>query len=119
MGMSAEIIAIGPYDPDLRAHYEYDPPFYGETKVGARIVTRLFLLSEGSGASREFARLLGVDDPWDFNQHALDPARIDLKALRTFLETLPGWIDDGYADSMSALEAFVRHGYDLQFMPNG
>jgi hypothetical protein len=53
MGMSAEILALGPFDPSLVLHLPRPP---------------------------ELAHILSID-PWAIEQHHLDPARIDASAL--------------------------------------
>jgi hypothetical protein len=112
MGMYAEIVAIGSFRRDLVPFYEYPEDFYAKTLPDAFIVTHLFGIGEGSSTSRQFARFLGIDDAWDFNQHKIDPARIDMAGLSAFLGS-------EYSKDCEALRAFANAGYDLYFLPNG
>jgi hypothetical protein len=117
VGMSAEIIAIGPFDAVLLPFYEHMPHQFASVTADTRVVTRLFQIYEGSSVSTAFAALLGIDDPYDVSQHTIDRTRIDFPGLRTFLATQPGWTDD-YAHDLDALEAFSVRGHDLHFLPN-
>ena len=116
--MTAEIICIGPFDPELRQFYEHPTGNYGVGSEVVLVVTRLFLIGEGSAASRQFAEGLGISDPWDFSQHRLDIARIDFAALETILSGLEAW-ESQYRNDLEALRAFAARRHDLYFMPNG
>jgi hypothetical protein len=119
MGMFAEVLAIGGFSPELAPWMEYPESYYAHTHTGTMVVRTLFGIVEGSSASREFARLLGIDDPWDFNQHKIDPDRIDFAALRTHLSTLSEWESGDYPAHLEALVAFACARFDLYFVPNG
>jgi hypothetical protein len=82
MGTYAEIVAIGAFRRHLVRFHEYPENFYAKTLPGAFIVTRLFGIAEGSSSSVQFARFLGIEEARDFNQHKIDPARIDMAGLR-------------------------------------
>lgn len=85
MGMSADILAIGPFSADIVDTLEYPADFYSQTRPGVPVVTYLFDCMPGSSTSREFASHFGISDPWDFNQHKIDPFRVNSDALRRFL----------------------------------
>ena len=72
MGMSAEIIAVGPFSPEVAGFLGYPARLYANTREGAIVTCRLFRIAEGSTLSRQLAALLGVSDAWDFNQHQID-----------------------------------------------
>jgi hypothetical protein len=116
--MYAEILAIGPFRHDFVRFYEYPEIYYSKTLPGTCIVTHLFGISEGTSLSCEFARFLGIDDAWDFNQHKIELTKIDTEGFRVFLQTLSAWEEDHSRD-LEALVAFVNAGYDLYFLPNG
>ena len=63
--------------------------------------------------------LLVSKTPWDFNQHKINPLRIDFQGLKTYLESLSGWAVGDYPKDLEALDAFSRAGFDLYFLPNG
>lgn len=114
MGMYAEVIAVGPFKKALVPHLEYPPEVYTSTREGACITVTLFGIVEGSSLSREFASLLGVTDPWDFNQHRLDSSSFDIDGLRQFAGKYPD-----YRGSVDALVALRDAGFEFHFRPNG
>lgn len=114
MGMCAEIIAIGPFTPAIVELLDYPPELYASTAEGVIISRRLFGITEGSTVSRMFAEHLGITDPWDFNQHRIDNAKINFVGLKEF-----GIVYDDYADEIKILEALVTAGFELHFRPEG
>jgi hypothetical protein len=114
MGMSAEIIAIGPFTNAVAELLDYRSELYAATLEGAIVSRRLFGIAEGSTVSREFAENFGINDPWDFNQHRIDSAKIDFVGLKKFSE-----IYDEYADEIRILEVLVKSGFELHFRPEG
>jgi len=117
MGMAADILAIGPFSKAIAGRLEYPEERYAKTCDGAPVILTLFGITHGTTASTTFAALLGIDDPWDFNQHKLVPSKADVGALRDFFLTL----QDGN-EFLPDLEAFVvlrERGFDFYFRPNG
>ena len=114
MGMCAEVIAIGPFSAAVADLLDYRCELYAKTKTGAIISRRLFGILEGSSVSREFAAYLGISDPWDFNQHKIDNAKIDFAGLKEF-----GAAYDSYANEIEILDSLARLGFELHFRPEG
>lgn len=114
MGLSAEIIAIGPFSQDVVEFLGYPVAFFANTKEGAIVTCRLFGIAQGSTLSRHFASLLGVSDPWDFNQHRIDRALVDIAGLEAFGEQYPD-----YESDVQALKVLLRAGFDVHFRPEG
>ena len=114
MGMCAEIIAIGPYSKSVETQLGYPADRYQATREGAVVSRRLFGISEGSSLSTEFAGLLGITDPWDFNQHKIDNARIDFAGLRAFVE-----VYEDYDVDVETLVALHHAGFEFHFRPEG
>ncbi|NVM74788.1 hypothetical protein FHW83_000548 [Duganella sp. SG902] len=114
MGMCAEIIAIGPFSTRVAEFLDYRSDLYAATAEGSMISRRLFGISEGSSLSREFAELLGIKDPWDFNQHKIENEKINFAGLKNF-----GEVYDHYADDVVALEVLADSGFELHFRPEG
>jgi len=112
-----EMFAVGPFKHELVPHYEYPAEHYARTKEGVPVVRKLFGILEGTHVGTEFALALGIDNPWDFNQHKVDPQTIDFDALTTLLSPLE--FADDYLKELRALQAFASEGYDLYFLPNG
>lgn len=115
--MSAEIFAIGAYSPAVADFLEYPPDFYKSTANGATVVATLFGIAEGAGASNEFARYLGIADPWNFNEHAIDPNKIDFEALKTLFDSLPN--GHAYKRDLQKLTVLQANGFQFIFIPNG
>ena len=112
--MTAELIGFGPFKKSLISCYEYDEQCYEGTLEGATIAVRLFGIYEGSTVSRELASYLGIDDAWDFNQHKIDPSKVDREGLLNF--------GNRYSDYDKDCEYFlvlIDNGYQFHFMPNG
>lgn len=117
MSLCADIVAWGPYSPDIADYLEYPRDVYRSTKSGALVITELFGIVEGSSASKRFASLLGISDVWDFNQHKLDPEKIDAAALRLLFQELDK--RDAYVKDLDALLTLRDHGFHFIFRPNG
>ncbi|MEG3998075.1 hypothetical protein, partial [Microcoleus sp. SVA1B1] len=114
MGMSAELIAIGPYSEEISEFLDYRAKYYSKIQPGAIVTRRLFGIVEGSTLSREFAALIGISDPWDFNQHKVLLSRLDNEGLRRFSE-----IYSDYAQDYKAFEALRYAGFEFHFRPEG
>jgi hypothetical protein len=112
-----EMLAIGPFKRELTPHFEYSADRYAKTRESAPVVQKLFGIVEGTQVGTEFAQLLGISDPWDFNQHKVDPHSIDFAGLKSLLASRE--YADEYLSDLDALQAFASAGYDLYFLPNG
>ena len=116
MGMYAEILAIGPFSEKLAAHLAFPSDYYNGTRDGTPVIVELFGMC-GTSASREFALHLGIDEAWDFNQHAIDPQKINFKGLaEQFRLRADG---DKLAADLQSLQVLIANGFKLIFMPNG
>ena len=104
MSMTSDILAIGPFDSSLIEYYEYPNDFYKETKNGVRIIEYV-LGGSGTTHSRQLADCFGVD-PYDFNQHELNPHTVNLKKLKEIVEP----------QEFEAFIAFRDAGYSFHFM---
>ena len=109
MGMTSDVVAIGPFDESLRGVLSLPSHLYEGLADGTILIEVLF--SEhglcGSSASRQLAAVLGVD-PWDLNTHHLDPAGLDARALGAL-------VGDREAQRFVALR---RAGFRFYFRPN-
>jgi hypothetical protein len=90
---SADWLAVGEFRPELARYLEYPDTFYAQTRPGARLVVNVLTLFD-PGQVQEMADCLGVD-PFDFNTHVIEPARVRLELLRAAF--------DGYPDDLAAL----------------
>lgn len=111
MGMSAEIVAIGPFSEELVPILQHAAHRYEGTRAGTPVVT-LIVSGVGSTSSRELAAACGIG-PWDFGQHALDPAKIDIDKFGAAAQSL------GAYKAVTALRELVAAGFELFFLPNG
>lgn len=109
MGMSAEVLALGPFRRALVPFLSHPAERYAATREGVTLVECVFRTPEGSSRSRELAACLRVD-PWDFNTHAFDPWRVDLDALRELF---------GGDAGCEAFIALREAGFEFFFLPNG
>ena len=114
MGMCAEIIAIGPFSQSVAGYLGYSAELFANTTEGAVVTARLFGILEGSGLSREFASLLGISDPWDFNQHQIEPSIINVLGLESFAKTY-----SEYDDDVNSLKVLLTAGFAFHFRPEG
>lgn len=108
MGMSAEIMAMGPFSRSIVRYLEYPEDFYKDTREGVVVLRRLFTVYEGSGTSRKLATCFGIE-AWDFNQHHLDPMRVDLDTIREMFDVR----------DVCAFLALRDAGFQFYFIPNG
>ena len=91
--------------------------FYAQTKEGAEVVADLFGIVEGTLIGRDVAARLGITNVWDFSQHKIDPARIDVAGLRSLLATLED--RERYLYDLNRLERLRDLGFAFYFLPNG
>lgn len=92
----AGVVATGPFRRDLVPFLEYSERHYAHTREGARILTTLMFDLHEPEQLRDVGLCLGVD-PWDFNTHVIDPARVDLEGLAIV------WEDEGLSEQFTAL----------------
>ena len=112
--MSAEIIAIGKYSKAIADLVDYPPERYATTREGSIVSRRLFGISEGSSLSREFASFLGIQDPWDFNQHKIDVTKVDIVGLQNWAK-----VYTDYDEHVEILDGLIRAGFEFHFRPEG
>jgi len=93
---------------------EYSKSIYEGTREGAIITVTLFGIDEGSSLSREFASLLGITNTWDFNQHVIDPKKVDRTGLTEFCE-----IYTDYSCDCSCFLKLLDGGFTFHFRPCG
>ncbi|MCK6545405.1 hypothetical protein L6R52_06010 [Myxococcota bacterium] len=115
MGMSGEVIAIGPFRRALVPYLRHDERQHAQTREGSVIVERVFETPEGNERSRALAACFGVD-PWDFASHELDASSADVQALRElFREELPTTRPDPVEKWLRLRDA----GFRFFFRPRG
>lgn len=117
MSMCASVLAIGPFSAEIADCLEYPAKYYANTRRGAIVVAELFQIVEGTRSSTDFAAHLGITDPWDFNQHKIDPGRIDVDGLKTFFARLAEGDDN--MQQLARLLRLREYGFELIFRPNG
>ena len=114
MGMFAEVICIGPYSKKIEEHLEYSKELYSKASEGAIVNQTLFGIEEGNELSGQLASMLGITDPWDFNQHKISSTAIDIEALKRF-----GQQYLAYSKDVVVLQVLLESGFELHFSPNG
>jgi hypothetical protein len=60
------------------------------------------------------AQLVGIADPWDFNQHAIDPTRINFAGIREAFSDAEDWMSH-----VGKLATLADHGFSFYFAPHG
>jgi hypothetical protein len=105
--MNAEVIAIGPFSRAIIPHLQYPADRYADTRDGITVVETVFFAETTSG-SVALAECFHVD-PWDFNQHELDPARADLARLQQITS----------ADEVARFLALRTAQFRFFYRPNG
>jgi len=110
VGMTAQVLAIGAFREDLAEHLAYPAQYYANTRPGVPVIHFLFECF-GSSQSHELAACFAID-PWDFNQHKLDPDKVDLGRLRA---TFPEDEQQQFASFLVLREAC----FDFYYLPNG
>lgn len=81
MGMSAYIMAMGPYSDseNVSPYLEYPPSHYVGTPAGTIVFSNLFNC-ETRSRSYELAELLGCEVQ-DFATHVIDPSKVNTDLL--------------------------------------
>ena len=129
MGMSAEVLSIGPFRTTLVPHLRHPPERYAATREGAVIVEVVVSYRHGNSVSRDLAACFGID-AWDFNAHAFDPWRTDIDALRRCVkhdgcpahvpgERQPNCTACQSIDPVAKFLALRDAGHRFYFRPNG
>ena len=108
MGLQSVVLGIGPFSREIVPYLGYDEDKHADTREGITIVEYVFFSESGTTESLELAKCFGID-PWDFNQHELDPAKADLEGLEILFD----------AESVASFVALERAGFRFFFMPNG
>lgn len=126
MGMTAEILAVGLFQPELAKHLSFPEEFYAATQAGAPVIRSLFHCC-ASSESRALAECFGID-PWDFSQHKLDPYRVNTFVLLSNSPNGFVWFGDKLQPVTWSFDitaewqkfvAFREAGFDFYFLPNG
>jgi hypothetical protein len=117
MGMAASILAIGPFSREVVHALPYSTSHYAQTREGVRVIAKDLFQVSGNDASQRLAACLGISDAWDFNQHQVDSARVDLDAIRVLLEHLGGATE--YWRDFKHFPLLREAGFEFYFQPNG
>jgi hypothetical protein len=106
MGLGAQVIAVGPFSPNVLPALEYGPEFYAAVVPGTTVVSNVFLAGT-SEASHQLAAAFGVG-AMDLGKHELLPECANYELLvEVFGE--------------QALQQFVllaRSGFRFFYLPN-
>jgi len=89
---------------------------YKNTPTGAPVLRELFAM-EGSDSSIKLARLLGISDVWDFDQHKIEARDVDIEGLRAFFGELE--FADEMLDNLATFKLLRDDGFDFYFRPIG
>ena len=113
MGMDADLLAIGPFSPDIAGMLDYSAECYEGVKPGTKVVTTLFSCVT-SDESNELAEALGIA-PWDFGAHEIDIKNVNAKALTEFAESTA----ENELKDVQIFVTLASKGFIFFFRPNG
>jgi hypothetical protein len=116
MGMNAEILGLGRFDPVLVPHLMHPPERYAHVRSGALLLEKVVPATPGSSTAWGVAAAVGVS-PWDFDTHALDVTRIDWDALRRAIAAYT--VDSDVDPIIARFQALAAAGFRFWFRPNG
>lgn len=109
--LNARLFAVGPFSAKVAEHLPYSARHYKDTAEGRTIVRWLFDCW-GESMSRELADCFEID-PWDFNDHKVNPWVVDIEKLRRLF---PKDVNDFVALRDAGFTFFfVPHGRSLDF----
>lgn len=115
MSLTSNLIGLGPYSESIVEFLDYPKETYRSVPEGTIVTLELFG-APGSKASWEFARLLGISDPWDFTQHRVGYDNVDVDGLHRFAKE---YFDLRFEDDLEAFIALSQAGFQFYFRPNG
>lgn len=111
MGIDSEIVAIGPFSPDLVTFLQHPAARYESLPTGTQVIT-LFIHAPTSDTSHALAAACGFK-AWSFDRHHIEPEKVDLEALRIVGN------ESGVADLDDAFRRFWKAEFDFYFITNG
>jgi len=92
--VSCSILALGPFSKTRIALLGYSESYYQRVPEGMELLHALFITEGNAADTRLLAACFGIRDPLDFNQHEIDPQRIDLNALKSFCMQVEGHTEE-------------------------
>jgi hypothetical protein len=101
-------------EQSVAATLYYRSEHYDDKLDGAIVTRLLFGIVDSETVGEAFAKLLGIDDRWDFNQHLVDPKKIDVAGLEKFVAEFTD-----YQENFAAFLILLDAGFTLHFRPKG
>jgi hypothetical protein len=106
MGLDAQVIAFGPFSPEVASALEYGENFYAGVESGATVVTNVFIAGT-SDTSHKLAAAFGVG-AMDLGKHKLDPGNADISKL----------IDVFGEGNVAQFQCLAHNGFSFLYLPN-
>lgn len=106
MSLDAQVVAIGPFSPDVASALEYGENFYADVRSGTTVVTNIFVAGT-SDASHRLASAFGVG-AMDLGRHKLDPRSADISKL----------IDIFGQSNVKQFQCLASNGFSFFYLPN-
>lgn len=116
MGMTAELIAIGPFSVDIVENLNYPRIYYNEVEVGKTICTSVCSMCTSSG-SEMLAQALDID-AWNFGQHAIPADEIHVDKFANRMEDCNDAEFD-YDRALSTIVVLKEKKFLFIYRPNG
>lgn len=107
----AEILAIGPFHPDIADCLGYPVDRYVNVPMGTPVTTEL-LGCYYEGSIRYLAEAVGISNPWDFAQHPINSSNLNKQRI---LEILEPYDDDHVPADVDKLMRLNKAGFELFF----
>lgn len=106
MGMSAQVIAIGPFAAEIAACLEYGEHAYADVQPGTIVISNVFGEFTTTG-SRALAAAFGVG-ALEMGRHVLDPAAANIAQLT----------EQCGEEEVDNFQRLARAGFRFYYLPN-
>lgn len=106
MGLDAQIIAIGPYSPEVSTSLEYGTALYDGIATGVTVVSNVFIACT-SDDSHQLAAAFGVG-AMELGKHQLNPHSANIAQLIAM-----------FGDhNVAQFQCLAQHGFDFFYLPH-
>ena len=107
MGLTAQVIGIGPYSPEIAWALEYSDTYYANVERGATVVTNVFIAS-WTEDSHQMAEAFGFG-AFELGKHHIVPANANHERIRQLFSD----------EELQQFLALAAAGFEFYYLPNG
>lgn len=108
MGLSAQVIAVGPFSLRAISGLEYPAAYYDGVSEGTPVITNIFVTEGDKAVSRRLAEAFNVG-PWELGKHRLNASNANVALIRELF-------GDKNTEQFLLLAA---NGFEFYYLPNG